>query len=762
MLLYRRKSPRHAHLLLCRALNESATPPPRSAGERKRASKSDHQRNERFAMEFFSAGRLLRKQSHTRAANATALKVQRTAAAFAREHGFERMRPGDVAMCMAGMAHHASSPSGRAAMKSVDESSEVLRRLGRRAADLSSSDGEESFPHLSNVATTIGATVDLRRKWRWLDSGLLDVLVQHAEELIRRGQFDIKSLAYTLNSLSSGHHHHDSAATSTSRRKPPPNLRSFLRTLSHAVVASASDSKSSSSSSNPNASRALLQRHGVSSVDANQKKKKKHVQTVSRAGGRDVALLWNALARLGFDDGPLLAALSASARGCAERNDFTPQGLGMVLNAVSKLGHRDDALMRALLLRVHERCDAMNSQSVALTLNALMRLRWEDAPLVARLSSLARDNIKKFSAKELVIVTNALSNLDYADRSDLGGSEVHVAALSSAIRRKAKLLDRHGVTLALEALAKLEWDDARTMRTLLDCARDQVHLFTPRDISCTFAALSRIHYFDAAPPADVDSDSAEGGASRSALFTAAPLPMPQHRAEAALRSMRALCAREHALIGGIMQRLPEHAPTMSLSQISFSLYQMSMLRLYDEPHARLAFETLVGELAPKYDVLCRAVVEGRHRGRAAAEVYRRLERWHRHGAGEGSETEGGDVGRASLLSDAMASQLHMVGLSLQLERPEWGLTLPDVAPGRGASEPELPSMAQSVQWGWRGQRANYTSSPMHTHVSSTLTSLGVEHANEWENAELSVDIAILHDETRVAVEIDGPSHFWTR
>ena len=115
-------------------------------------------------------------------------------------------------------------------------------------------------------------------------------------------------------------------------------------------------------------------------------------------------------------------------------------------------GHRDDALMRALLLRVHERCDAMNSQSVALTLNALMRLRWEDAPLVARLSSLARDNIKKFSAKELVIVTNALSNLDYADRSDLGGSEVHVAALSSAIRRKAKLLDRHGVTLALEAL----------------------------------------------------------------------------------------------------------------------------------------------------------------------------------------------------------------------------------------------------------------------------------------------------------------------
>ena len=59
----------------------------------------------------------------------------------------------------------------------------------------------------------------------------------------------------------------------------------------------------------------------------------------------------------------------------------------------------------------------------------------------------------------------------------MSGSEAHIAALSSAIRRQAQTLDRHGVTLALEAIAKLEWDDAATTRTLLDRASGQVSVF---------------------------------------------------------------------------------------------------------------------------------------------------------------------------------------------------------------------------------------------------------------------------------------------
>lgn len=61
---------------------------------------------------------------------------------------------------------------------------------------------------------------------------------------------------------------------------------------------------------------------------------------------------------------------------------------------------------------------------------------------------------------------------------------------------------------------------------------------------------------------------------------------------------------------------------------------------------------------------------------------------------------------------------------------------------------------------------------MHTNVSALLERLGVTHANEWEDDELSIDIAILAggsdgaassaSERNIALEIDGPSHFWTR
>ena len=409
--------------------------------QRKHANK----REERFASEVFVAGRSLRKRSHSRSGVAAALEVQRTAVAFAAEHGFESMRPGDLAQCMAGLAHIASSPSGRATI-AAEVSDDVLRGIAARAAALCRAD-EDAFSH-QTTATMIGATVELRRELRWSGGNLLEVLLQRAELLVRRGAFNEASLAHTLNSLSSSH-------AASGGRSPPPGLRSFLRTLSHAVVTAASDDSATALAANALGAKQTLRRHGVgvgaaTPAAAGRLPAAARTPVSQRARGRDIAVIWNALSRLAFDDGPLLAALAASASGCAARNDFTPQGLGMVLNAVSKLGYRDDVLMRALLARVHEQCDAMNSQSTALTLNALSRLKWHDPPLVARLSSLVRAKIDKFSGKELVIVTNALSQLDYTEGSDLSGSEAHVAALSGAIRRQARTLDRHGVTLALE------------------------------------------------------------------------------------------------------------------------------------------------------------------------------------------------------------------------------------------------------------------------------------------------------------------------
>ena len=54
-----------------------------------------------------------------------------------------------------------------------------------------------------------------------------------------------------------------------------------------------------------------------------------------------------------------------------------------------------------------------------------------------------------------------------------------------------------------------------------------------------------------------------------------------------------------------------------------------------------------------------------------------------------------------------------------------------------------------------------SSSRLHDQVSACLTHMGVAHANErWcERAEHSIDITIEGAGARVALEVDGPTHF---
>jgi acetyl esterase/lipase len=74
-----------------------------------------------------------------------------------------------------------------------------------------------------------------------------------------------------------------------------------------------------------------------------------------------------------------------------------------------------------------------------------------------------------------------------------------------------------------------------------------------------------------------------------------------------------------------------------------------------------------------------------------------------------------------------------------------------------------PELHAAIRKSWIDQgrmRQSEGSSQLHDGVSACLTRMGVAHANErWcERAERSIDI-VIEGATRVALEVDGPSHF---
>ena len=73
---------------------------------------------------------------------------------------------------------------------------------------------------------------------------------------------------------------------------------------------------------------------------------------------------------------------------------------------------------------------------------------------------------------------------------------------------------------------------------------------------------------------------------------------------------------------------------------------------------------------------------------------------------------------------------------------------------------------QATIWfqAWKDQALNIQISKLHQDVSTVLSSLGIDHRNEFltEDEYYSIDIAVLEGVLgpyRVALEVDGPFHF---
>ena len=96
-----------------------------------------------------------------------------------------------------------------------------------------------------------------------------------------------------------------------------------------------------------------------------------------------------------------------------------------------------------------------------------------------------------------------------------------------------------------------------------------------------------------------------------------------------------------------------------------------------------------------------------------------------------------------------AFQLYQVHMVAETERP-------------GLLPPPSAEMLEFARDAWvKDVKARSQTSELHRSVSECLTAAGVKHENErWcEDSGHSIDIAIESGAHRIALEVDGPSHY---
>ena len=97
--------------------------------------------------------------------------------------------------------------------------------------------------------------------------------------------------------------------------------------------------------------------------------------------------------------------------------DFKPRDIFITLNALTKLEHHDEKIVKALCGVIPEKAKYFTSQDVSICLNALSKLRHVDLILVEKLCQFALVKVKQFCSKDIALTLNALAKFEHFDES---------------------------------------------------------------------------------------------------------------------------------------------------------------------------------------------------------------------------------------------------------------------------------------------------------------------------------------------------------
>ena len=185
---------------------------------------------------------------------------------------------------------------------------------------------------------------------------------------------------------------------------------------------------------------------------------------------RSVALSLNALSKVGERDEAVLRDLTEVAAG----QRLQGQDAGLILNALAKMGFRDEALLRRLATAA-ARVDAatLDAQAVANIANALAKLGVLDAAAMARLSAAARALPRQaLTSQAIANIINAFAKLGVEDRPLFA----HLSA--AAMELPSDSFSPHAVASIVNGHARAGAADAPLFRYLSIAAqRRPPHLF---------------------------------------------------------------------------------------------------------------------------------------------------------------------------------------------------------------------------------------------------------------------------------------------
>lgn len=488
--------------------------------------------------------------------------------------------------------------------------------------------------------------------------------------------------------------------------------------------------------------------------------------------GQGIFNVLNALAAFDVRDPEVLGALCVSARSMA-RGDFGPQESSGALNALAKLDYYDVEAFRHLCAEALEAATGMTTIGVSNALNALVKVGHEDAKLAAKLLEEAERKADDMSPRSLAVVFNAVARLE--DGGTRGGEGL-VPALCRAVSARAKeagfgptfgnqevamilnALARLGhldldaldalassarstvrpgdakpqdVAMILNAFAKLERYDRELYGACCDAARGAVRTFTPQELGNTANAISKAKHVDV--ELFEEMCGAAVGFARSGEFNSINLSN-------FMNAMSRFDWKDEELIAALCAASRAKISEFSPQDISKTLNAMARLYVTDDVTIRVLCE----EAKKKTELFNHQHVVNSLYSLATLSHYDRelFSSTIRH-----LESFGEDG-----FCEEDLSQLYMIQLCLNVEQPQWGLSI----------SPSLLSRASDVQ-----DRMLFAaqSSKLHLRVSKALADVGFAHRNECVVGGLSIDI--LHEAPKggqggakgVIVEVDGPYHY---
>ncbi|CAG9463319.1 unnamed protein product [Pedinophyceae sp. YPF-701] len=397
-------------------------------------------------------------------------------------------------------------------------------------------------------------------------------------------------------------------------------------------------------------------------------------------------------------------------------------------------GERDDddaRVVEDVLGALRGKVGECGQQELANVVWALATMGWRDAGAMRAVArEVARRDMRGFAPQAMSNLAWGFATLDVRDDELFG-------VLAAEVAERARVFEPQAVSNTMWAFSALGYRDARALRALTDQVLRRAADFRSQELSHVLLTAARL---DLARADLLECLCAEFAARAARGET------DEQTTANALWSLATLRHYDKGALDAFVELTVERAQGVKVLELVEVLWALA--KLAHHPGQRALAEICAGLSARAADMdeqqwskvmWALAVLQG-----TALPLFGDLAA--RLAASPAARERYGD------LSTEAKSQLFQAIITARLEARSQG--------ARGG--PQLPlDLLRNLWRDWREYVCHVSLSAFHLDVSLALARLGVPHVNERtvEDGLKYIDVAIEQGDVRLAVEVDGPSHF---